>query len=71
MSYGLSGFTDDHRAVFKQYDVQRLLVAYDPDDVGDRAAQRLAQQLIAEDIDCCRVLFPQGMDANQYALETD
>jgi DNA primase len=68
-SYGSTGFTADHRSLFKQYGIQRVLLAYDRDDAGDRAAQRLAQQLTAEGIDCYRVLFPNGMDANQYALE--
>jgi DNA primase len=68
-SYGLAGFTADHRVLFEQYGVQRVLIAYDRDDAGDRAAQRLAQQLTAEGIHCYRVLFPKGMDANQYALE--
>jgi DNA primase len=68
-SYGVEGFTLDHRALFKQCAVQRVLIAYDRDAAGDRAAQKLARQLTAEGIHCYRVLFPEGMDANEYALK--
>ena len=46
-----------------------MLIAYDRDEAGDRAAEKLAQQLIAEGLDCYRILFPKGMDANEYALK--
>jgi hypothetical protein len=31
--------------------------------------QKLAQQLNAAGLDCYRILFPKGMDANEYALK--
>jgi len=66
-SYGVEGFTDEHVATFKRCGVQRVLVAYDRDDAGDRAAVKLASRLIAEGFACHRVQFPHGMDANEYA----
>lgn len=68
-SYGVNGFTVDHLAAFKQYGTQRVLIAYDRDDAGNNAAEKLAAQLMAEGIECFRVLFPKGMDANAYALK--
>ncbi|MEJ1334505.1 MAG: CHC2 zinc finger domain-containing protein [Candidatus Sedimenticola sp. (ex Thyasira tokunagai)] len=68
-SYGTSGFTDDHLAAFKQHGIKRVLIAYDRDEAGNNAAEQLAKKLIAEGIDCFRVLFPKGMDANEYALQ--
>jgi DNA primase len=68
-SYGIEGFTPDHLAAFRQCGVQRVLIAYDRDEAGDRAAQKLAQQLIAEGLDGYRILFPKNMDANEYALK--
>lgn len=68
-SYGTSGFTDDHLAVFKQHGIKRVLIAYDRDDAGNHAAENLAKKLMAEGIDCYRLLFPKGMDANAYALQ--
>jgi DNA primase catalytic core len=68
-SYGVEGFTADHLAAFKRYGTERVLIAYDRDDAGDKAAEKLATKLIAEGLDCYRVLFPKGMDANEYALK--
>jgi DNA primase len=66
-SYGVEGFTDDHLAAFARHGTRRVLIAYDRDDAGDKAADKLAAQLMAAGIDCYRVLFPKGMDANAYA----
>ncbi len=68
-SYGTEGFTSDHLEAFKQHQVERVLIAYDRDAAGDQAADKLANKLIAEGIDCYRLQFPKGMDANQFALE--
>jgi hypothetical protein len=68
-SYGAAGFTPDHMTLLKQCGAQRVLIAYDRDEVGDREAETLAAQLLPEGLDCYRVLFPKGMDANEYALK--
>ncbi len=69
-SYGTQGFTDEHLAVFKQSNVKRVLITYDRDQAGDTAAEKLSQQLQSEGVDCFRVLFPQGLDANQFVCES-
>lgn len=66
-SYGVEGFSRDHLAAFKAYGTERVLIAYDRDEAGDRAAQKLADRLIAEGITCYRVEFPRGFDANEFA----
>jgi len=53
----------------RMHGTQRVLIAYDRDDAGEQAATVLAEKLIAEGIDCYRILFPKGMDANEYALK--
>ena len=68
-SYGINGFTDEHRAAFKKYGTKKIFLAYDRDDAGERAAQELAEELIATGIECYRVQFPKNMDANEYALK--
>ncbi|BBB62271.1 hypothetical protein UNDKW_4016 [Undibacterium sp. KW1] len=68
-SYGIEGFTDDHLAAFQRHGTQRILIAYDRDEPGDKAADKLAPQLIAASIECLRVHFPKGMDANSTALK--
>lgn len=67
-SYGIEGFTDDHLEAFTRHGVQRVLIAYDRDDAGNAAAEKLATKLMAAGFACYRVLFPKGMDANEYAL---
>jgi DNA primase catalytic core len=68
-SYGANGFTPEMLEALKAYGVERVLIAYDRDEAGERGAVELAQNLGAEGISCFRVLFPKGMDANEYALK--
>lgn len=67
-SYGVSGFTDAHRAALRKYGTERVLIAYDGDEAGERGAERVAAELVAMGIECYRVHFPRGLDANAYAL---
>ena len=67
-SYGVGGFTEAHRAALRLYGTQRVLVAYDADEAGDRAAEHVADELARMGIECYRVHFPRGLDANAYAL---
>jgi len=67
-SYGIEGFTDDIGAAFQRHGVKRVLIAYDADDAGNAAAEKLSARLICEGLDCYRCRFPKGMDANAYAL---
>ena len=68
-AYGVEGFTDELLAAFKTHGTQRVLIAYDRDDAGERAAEKLAACLMGEGIECWRIQFPKGMDANEYALK--
>jgi DNA primase len=68
-SYGINGFTEDHRQAFKKHGTRKVLIAYDRDEAGEQAAAALAEELLSMGIDCCRVLFPKGMDANEYAVK--
>jgi DNA primase catalytic core len=68
-SYGVGGFTDDHRAAFRKHGVQRVWIAYDRDEAGEKAALTLSEELLGMGIECFRVLFPKGMDANEYGAK--
>ncbi len=68
-SYGINGFTKEHLEAFKRYQTKRILIAYDRDEAGDHAAEKLSQKLTAVGIDCYRVRFPMDQDANQYAQQ--
>ena len=68
-AYGIEGFTDEHVQAFKRHGTERVLIAYDRDDAGERGAAKVAEVLTAAGIECFRVQFPKGMDANEYALK--
>lgn len=67
-AYGVEGFTEEHLAAFKQHGIERVLIAFDRDEAGERGAQQVAGLLMLAGIECLRVRFPRGMDANSYAL---
>jgi len=67
-SYGTSGFTDEHFKAMQTHAIERVLIAYDRDEAGETAAQKLSKQLINKGIECYRIQFPKGMDVNEYAL---
>jgi hypothetical protein len=68
-AYGIEGFTADHVAAFKKHGTERVLIAYDRDEAGERASEKLSKQLTAAGLDVYRIQFPKGMDANEYALK--
>ena len=68
-AYGVEGVTDELIDVIQASGVARVLIAFDRDDAGERGATKLAERLQGIGIDCYRVVFPKGMDANEYALK--
>jgi DNA primase catalytic core len=68
-SWGVNGFTPDHEAALQKHGTQRILIAYDRDDAGEKAAEELAPRLTAMGIEVFRIQFPKGMDANEYAAK--
>jgi DNA primase catalytic core len=63
--FGTEGFTNELWQAMQK--VQRVRIAYDADDAGERAAQRDAERFGQHGIEVYRVKFPHGMDANEYA----
>jgi len=66
-SYGIQGFQSFHLAAFQKHGTKRVLIAYDRDEPGDKAAVKVAEKLMNAGIECFRIQFPKGMDANEYA----
>jgi hypothetical protein len=66
-AYGIEGLTDEIVAAFKAHGIERVLIAFDRDEAGERGARKAAERLLSEGIDCYRIEFPKGMDANEYA----
>lgn len=69
-AYGVEGFTEEHRNFLGEQGIERVLIAYDSDAAGDKAAEKLSRELEGQGIESLRVRFPKGMDANEYALKT-
>ncbi len=67
-AYGIEGFTAEIMSCFETHGTKRVLIAYDRDEAGDKAAAKVAKQLMSRGIDAFRIQFPKGMDANAYAL---
>jgi len=65
--FGTEGFTDELWEAMKH--VQRVRIAYDADDAGERAAQRDTERFQKHGMEVFRVKFPHGMDANEYACK--
>jgi DNA primase len=68
-SYGTGGFTDELLLAFTSKTLKRVLIAYDRDEAGNSAAESVAKKLQGAGVECYRLLFPKGMDANEYALK--
>jgi DNA primase len=69
VTFGTNGLTDEIVQAFSEHGTERVLIAYDRDEAGDKAAKRAAERLCGLGIDCYRIQFPQGMDANEVAVE--
>ncbi|MDY4326325.1 CHC2 zinc finger domain-containing protein [Pectobacterium brasiliense] len=65
-AYGVNGFTDEMRKAFIRHGVKQVLIAFDNDTAGDEGVEKLASSLVADGIAPFRVVFPAGMDANEY-----
>jgi DNA primase catalytic core len=65
--FGTEGFTDELWGELRK--VQRIRIAYDADDAGERAAQRDTERFQKHGIEVFRIRFPHGMDANEYACK--
>lgn len=65
--YGVHGMTDEILTGLKTCGAERVLIAFDRDEAGDRGAEAVAKQLTAAGLACFRLLFPKGEDANSYA----
>ena len=70
-AFGADGFTDELHTALKDAGVARVLIAFDRDEAGDRGAAALADRLGGDGVECFRVLFPAGQDANSFAAQVE
>jgi hypothetical protein len=69
-AFGTAGFTPAHHTALARHRVTRVLLAYDHDRAGDRAAEDLARDLMGAGIECFRVQLPVGADVNDVAVSS-
>ncbi|MCT4938902.1 toprim domain-containing protein, partial [Pseudomonas aeruginosa] len=70
-AYGVKGFSQDHWQALQHHGTQRVIIAFDRDEAGDAAAVKLGEELRGAGIEVFRLLFPQGLDANGFALQAE
>jgi DNA primase len=63
-AYGVEGFTTDHWQAVDTHRTRRVLIAFDADEAGDKAARRLARQLLDRGVEVFRVNLTAGSDVN-------
>jgi DNA primase catalytic core len=66
--YGVNGLTEEMLATFTSYGVEKVIIAFDNDEAGNRGVESAATKLLELGIDCYRLKLPIGMDVNEYAL---
>ncbi len=69
-AYGVHGVTPELWQFLTESGFRRVVLAFDADEAGNRAAMELAPRLASEGLEVQRMVLPVGMDVNRYALET-
>jgi DNA primase len=67
---GLDGNIDEQAAAFMKAGVGQVMIAFRRSPEGDRAAEKVAGRLSDAGLECFRVVFPKGMDANDFLLKS-
>jgi DNA primase len=70
-SYGTNGFTPDHWALLRAVRPEQVVICYDNDEEGNKAANELAQQLEPEGVEVWRVEVKAGTDINDLVRSGD
>lgn len=53
----------------KEHKIKRVLIAFDRDVEGENGTKSLVDKIQPLNIECYRIKFPMGMDANEFAVE--
>ena len=70
-AYGAEGFTADMLEAFRKYGTERILIAYDRDEAGDRGAAKVAELLKGAGIECWRSHVPARDGRQRIRAEGD
>lgn len=64
---GAGNLSEALLAAFVRHGIERCYIAFDHDEAGEKGAAKAAKKLLAAGIECYRVRFPKGMDANEVS----
>ncbi len=64
--FGKNTFTDDLWALMRKACPERVVIAFDNDAAGNKAAEKLAPKLAGQGVNVQRVKVPRGKDINEY-----
>ena len=67
-SFGINGFTEEIKTALVESKAKKILIAYDSDEAGNSAAEKVAEKLSEQGLECSRIQFPNGDDANSFIL---
>ncbi len=66
--FGTEGFTGELFDAIKAANLDSVRIAYDADKAGERATKRDVERLQKIGLECYRIKFPFGQDANGFAV---
>jgi DNA primase catalytic core len=66
--YGTNGLTDLHLKLFNDYRVETVVLAFDADEAGQNATQRVTKTLVSQGISVKSIVPPKGKDWNEFLL---
>ncbi|MFN9025498.1 MAG: CHC2 zinc finger domain-containing protein [Akkermansiaceae bacterium] len=70
-AFGVNGFNADLWRMVEEVKPKRVVICYDNDDPGNKAAAELSQRLAEKGIGTLRVRLPDGCDINRLAIESN
>ncbi len=69
-AFGVNGFNPDLWKLAEEVKPTRVVICYDNDDSGNKAASELSQRLAEKGIGTLRARLPDGCDINRLAVES-
>ena len=70
-AFGVNGFNADLWRMVEEVKPKRVVICYDNDDPGNKAALELSQRLAEKGIGTLRARLPDGCDINRLAVESN
>lgn len=67
--YGLNGFTDYHKEVFRNNLIKKIVIAFDNDESGVSGSEKLKEDLLNHGYQVKEIFPPRGKDWNEYLLD--